>query len=973
VAPRHCDADTLRGLAHGTLASAEAVQARSHLDRCQVCARALADLDPLAGETVVHERGARVPQTGEAVHGSTRRTLEPGSRIDRYVILERLGSGGMGEIYAAYDPGLDRKIALKLMRMDVLSAMGTHSGKAKLLAEAKALARLNHPNVVAVHDVGEVGEEIFIAMELVDGDVLRDWLAVTPRSTAQVLEVFKQSGRGLGAAHAVGLVHRDFKPLNVIVGRDGRARVVDFGLARTATILADTVPGRTAKPGPIKPGDQTPTIPRVEASSIVLSGTPAYMSPEQLRADPTDARTDQFSFAVSLYEALAGQRPFIAETTDELMDVIPRGPPPSRSVPAWIHAVLARGLAYDREARYPSMDAMLAALEKDPSARRRQRWGMAGVALAAALVVSGAAAARFSAQRRCAPPESRWAGVWDAARRSDLRAAFARTDKPFAAAASDAVDRAMDRYRQSWLYLHQQACLATLDGAQARDVLQLQTECLDRRLVEARELVEQLARADEGTVKNAARAVSDLQPLSECADERALRAGAAWPVDPSRRAEVEAVRARVAELRALFETGHLKDAVEAGEKTAAAARASGYKPLEAEAELLVAKVRAQRYEFREAVAAEHRAAAAAQATGQLELAEQAWTLLVRHTAMLGGDSDTWAAYADALLNRLPGDTRRLRAMLLKARAAAETQRRQYEKARELGRQSLALVEQALGKEDLLAQEALGTIASASWYLGDLDTALKMNERAAEISRLVQGPDHPTYGDHLRDEAGILLERGDYEEAVRRATAAEDIYLRAFSPDAPPLVTARYHRVQAMAMLELERGAAPGKPDAEALSRETVRFLEGVKSEEQLVFTAQVMLAAVLQIRGRCQEALPVFEKVEALLAPEASTASDQWDLSENRERLGACLLATGAPVRARAVLEPAVKWFADNGTRNLLRAEGQFLLAQAEWATGAKGEARRDAESARAMLPSVSPRGRKLVPEVDRWLAAHAR
>ncbi|HYV44591.1 MAG TPA: serine/threonine-protein kinase [Myxococcaceae bacterium] len=970
MAARHCDADTLRGLAHGTLDSAESAQARSHLGGCAACARALAELDPLAGETMVSDR---IPQTGEARHASTRRTLEPGTRIDRYVILERLGSGGMGEIYAAYDPGLDRKIALKLMRMDVLSAMGTHSGKAKLLAEAKALARLNHPNVVAVHDVGEVGEEIFIAMELVEGDVLRDWLEATPRTTAQVLEVFKQAGRGLTAAHAVGLVHRDFKPLNVIVGRDGRARVVDFGLARTATTLADTNPGRTAKPPPIQPGDETPTIPRVEASTMMLSGTPAYMSPEQLNADPTDARTDQFSFAVSLYEALAGQRPFKAEHADELPDVIARGPAPARGIPAWIQAVLVRGLSYDREARFPGMDAMLAALEKDPSARRRQRWGMAGVALAAAAVVAGAAAARFSAQQRCAPPQARWAGVWDGARRADLRAAFARTDKPFAAAASDAVDRALDRYRQSWLSLHQQACLATLDGAQARDVLQLQTECLDRRLVEARELVEQLARADEGTVKNAARAVSDLQPLSDCADEQALRAGAAWPVDPSKRAEVEAVRAKVAELRALLETGHLKDAVEAGEKAAAGARLSGYKPLEAEAELLVAKVRAQRYEFREAVAAEHRAAAAGQATGQSELVEQAWTLLVRHTAMLGGESDVWVGYAEALLNRLPGDTRHLRAMLLKAEAAAETQKRRYEKARELARQSLELVEQALGKDDLAAMEALGTMASASWYLGDLDAALSTSERASAIGRLILGPDHPTSGDFLRDQAGMLLERGDYEEAVRRAAKAEEIYLRAFSPDAPPLVTARYHRTQAMAYLELERGEVRGQPSAEALARETVRSLEAAKAEEQLVFTGQVMLAAVLQIRGRCRDALPTFEKVEALLAPDASTASDQWDLMENRERLGACLLATGAPARARTPLESSVKWFADNGTKNLLRGEGLFLLAQAEWATGAKGEARRDAESARGLLPAVSPRGKKLVPEVDRWMAAHAR
>ncbi|HEY8211064.1 MAG TPA: protein kinase [Myxococcaceae bacterium] len=970
MAPRHCDAETLRSLAHGTLAADEAAGARSHLDGCEECLRALAELDPLAGETLIqHSRN----ETARAISTPTRRTLEPGTRLDRYVILERLGAGGMGEIYAAYDPGLDRKIALKLMRMDVLSAMGTHSGRSKLLAEAQALARLNHPNVVAVHDVGEVADEIFIAMELIEGEVLRDWLA-SPRSTHQVLEVFKQAGRGLAAAHAVGLVHRDFKPLNVIVGRDGRARVVDFGLARTAAAtMADTVAGKPAKPGPILANDQTPTVPRVEASSIMLSGTPAYMSPEQLRAEPTDARTDQFSFAVSLFEALAGHRPFRAENAEDLLGAMARGPQPAsaKGIPAWISAVLMRGLSADREARFPTMAAMLAALERDPSQRRRQRLAFAGVALAAVAVVAGAAVARNSAQRRCAPPESRWAGIWDGARRAALRQAFAATGKPFAAAASDAVDRAMDRYRQSWLSLHEQACLATLDGNQARDVLQLQTECLDRRLTEARELLGQLARADEGSVKNAARAVADLQPLSDCADEHALRAGAAWPVDPARRAEVEALRTRLAELRALYEVGHVEGAVESGEKAAAAARATGYKPLEAEAELLVARVHALRYEFREAVAAGHRAAAAGQATGQMELVEQAWTQLVRYTALVGGDFDVWAAYAEALMNRLPGDTRAMRAALLKAEASAEIQRRQYEKARALAQQSLEVVEQSLGKEHVLAQEALATIASASWYLGDLDTALSFNERAAEVSRLVQGADHPMYADHLRDEAGILLERGDYEEAVRRSKQAEDVYVRAMSAsDAPPMVTTRYYRTQAMAYLEMEQGHAPA---AEALARETVALLERTrKSEEQLVFTAKVMLAAVLQIRGRCAEALPVFEKIEALLA-EASTAADQWDLAENRERLGGCLLATGQPARARAVLEQSVKWFADNGTRNLLRGEGQFLLAQAEWATGARGDARRDAEAARALLPAVGPRGKKLAMEVEKWLAAHPR
>jgi ATP/maltotriose-dependent transcriptional regulator MalT len=270
---------------------------------------------------------------------------------------------------------------------------------------------------------------------------------------------------------------------------------------------------------------------------------------------------------------------------------------------------------------------------------------------------------------------------------------------------------------------------------------------------------------------------------------------------------------------------------------------------------------------------------------------------------------------------------------------------------------------------IATEAALVTISSASWYLGDLDTALSANERAGEISRLLEGPDHPVYAGHLRDQAGMLIDRGDYQEAVRRAQHSEDIYGRALSEDAPPIAAAaRYYRIMAMAYLEVEQGRALG---AEALARDTVRVLEQRKDQEQAAYTAQPALATVLQVHGRCAEALPILEHLESLLAASASIASDEWDRAENQEHLGACLLATGAPARARTVLEQSVKWFADNGTRNLVRAEGQFLLAQAKWATGAKGEARLDGEEARALLAQVGPRGRKMVPEVDRWLAEH--
>jgi len=949
----HCDDDTLRALAHGALDSERAAPARQHVQGCETCARRLAELDPLAGETLAP--GARTPTNGEVVLRSPSRALEQGSRVARYILLERLGAGGMGEIYAAYDPELDRRIALKLMRADVLSAMGTHSGRASLLAEAKALARLNHPNVVAVHDVGEVGEEIFIAMELVEGEVLSDWLAERRRSPAEILQVFKMAGRGLAAAHAVGLVHRDFKPLNVIVGRDGRARVVDFGLARAVA---------AASPAPAaEPGDQ---------AEHAVSGTPAYMAPEQLRRAQTDARTDQFSFAVSLYEALHGAKPFAAadSTPASLLQAIERGPapPPAKSaVPGWIQALLARALSSEREARFPSMEVLLEALEQDPLARRRQRWRVAGVALAAAAIVAGAVGARSSAQQRCAPPASRWSGIWDDTRRSAVRQAMDRTGKPFAGAASGAVERALDRYRADWLSMNQASCLATLDGAQPRDVLDLRAECLERRLTYARALVDQLALADATTVQNAARAVEDLQPLSDCADEQALRAGAAWPLDPSRRREVDAARAEVDRASALFAVGSMTAATEIGTAAAAHADATGYKPLIAEAQLLITQLHARRFDFVQGVAAAHRAAAAAQETGQLELLAHAWTEIIFQSESRGVDATVWVPYVEAVLRRLSGDTRKDRCRLWRAQAVIAINARQYQRALGLAQQALTIAEQLPGRNQEV-DKALGSVAIAAWYLGDLDTAVAAHLKGAEMALQVDGADHPRRGAHLLGLAGTLLERGDWEETLRRLAEAESIFKKGYGADSPWLATVTQDRAEAMAHLEVERGVSLG---AEAMARSQLQAVEQ-QSGGDIAQTGSVMatLASILRLHGKCREALPMFQRALDGLGPQATTDDDRWEVEEIRERLGACLLSTGQPARALPQLRQSVKWFEDGGTRNFLRGEGQFLLAQAQWQTGARDDARASAAAARDLLASVGPRGRKLLPEVEAWISS---
>ncbi len=292
-------------------------------------------------------------------------------RIGRFRVLARLGEGGMGVVFAGHDDELDRPVAIKLLHVG--GELG--ESRARLMREAQALARLSHPNVVALFEVGESQGQLFVAMEQVQGETLHAWIHAGPRPWPEVLAVFLAAGRGLAAAHAVGLVHRDFKPGNVMLGADGRVRVLDFGLAR-ALAASEAPRPTTPSSTPITAFDTPLTM----TGSVV--GTPAYMAPEQLHEARSDPRSDQFSFCVALFEALHGVRPFVGATQAMLFAAIDRGeilrPPAGSRVPAWLHAAVVRGLARDPAARWPSMPALLAELTRDRHARRR-RWTLAAV------------------------------------------------------------------------------------------------------------------------------------------------------------------------------------------------------------------------------------------------------------------------------------------------------------------------------------------------------------------------------------------------------------------------------------------------------------------------------------------------------------------------------------------------------------------------------------------------------------------
>lgn len=323
-----------------------------------------------------------------------------GAVVSRYVVTKPIGRGGMGVVFLAWDPTLNRSITLKLLHAD---RGRDASENAMLLREAQAMARLSHPNVVTVHDAGIFDERVFLAMEFVDGETLRTWMRAKERTWTDILEAFVEAGRGLAAAHSAGMVHRDFKPGNVMVGRDGRVRVTDFGLA-----FRPETEGVASDPS-VSLGLDTS---QERTRTGVLKGTPAYMAPEQFRGERADARSDQFSFCVALFEALYGVRPFDAEGIGQLRDAVLRGvpatPPPERSVPSAIHEVVSRGLRTDPTARFGTMADLLAALDgarrdvTDPARRERTD-------TETAVVTSAVGSAVIPATATNEPrPRSRW-------------------------------------------------------------------------------------------------------------------------------------------------------------------------------------------------------------------------------------------------------------------------------------------------------------------------------------------------------------------------------------------------------------------------------------------------------------------------------------------------------------------------------------------------------------------------------------
>ncbi len=627
-------------------------------------------------------------------------------RVGRYTVLRHLGEGGMGQVLEAFDPELDRRVALKLLRV----GRGGTAANQRLLREAQVMARISHPHVVQVYDAGLAGDRVFLAMELVRGRTLRQWLAAGPRPWREILRVLIEAGRGLAAAHAVGVIHRDFKPDNVLVGDDGRVRVADFGLANLerAAVAA-------ARPANF----EGRFVGLTQTGAIV--GTPLYMAPEQHAGLELDARADQFSFCVALHEALLAAHPFAATTAIELTAAVMTGryvaPPSRRGLPRALVRAIQRGLATDPARRFVDLEALLHALQRAAAPRRAGRWTLA-------LVGGGALAATWLSQRdagSCARGAARIDTVW-----SDDARATARALPPELGPVAATLEEYAGAWRDAW----RQGCEGHRDGAISSARREHQLACLGRAESALAQLVALQDAPDVGD--RLADAASALPAIAACDDHDAAA--------PAPAPERDALAGRIAAVEVLRELGRVDDARAELDALATATADEAFAPLRAELQLVLGRLEMDALRWPAAREALSLAARTALVAGRDELAAEALARRLFVTGVpLAGEATTTddPELITALLHRA-GDPPALVALAANNRGAIAAVHGELARARAEFEAALQHSDGAIG---VTASDRVGYAINLALVTEDDAAREAAFDRAADVVATALGPNH----------------------------------------------------------------------------------------------------------------------------------------------------------------------------------------------------------------------------------------
>ncbi|MDP3235460.1 MAG: protein kinase [Myxococcales bacterium] len=923
-------------------------------------------------------------------------TISTGGRIGRFVIIDTIGQGGMGVVYSAYDPALDRRVAIKLLRRGPGGSQDS-GGTARLAREAQAMARLSHPNVVPVYDVGRRGDSLFVAMEFVDGVTLHEWLKQRSRTWRDVLAVFLAAGRGLDAAHGAGIVHRDFKPANVLVGADGRARVTDFGLARSV---------HAEPPEPASP--QTPAIslesPLTMRGSVM--GTPGYMAPEQYLDQQTSPATDQYAFCVSLYEALYGARPFKGSDLSTLQRLTQAGdvppPPKSSAAPSWLFPIIARGLATDPLKRHASMRALLSLLERDPSAQRR-RLALAG---GAALVTLGLAAGLWSWPRvrasSCHRDTERLATVWNDEARQNAERAFKATGQPFASTAWDFTRATLDTFTAAWVAERHAACDDTLRLRERTEAqLELRLRCLDGRRVELQTLSTRFQTADAELVAQAATAVARLSPVARCGNLTSLEARAQLSAE-TRRA-MEAVDRQLAEARMLIALAAWSDARARLLPAIEEARRSNDAQTLALALLELAVLERDEDRFQPSRAALDEALRLSLSVEDDRTALHAIALL----ASVVGWRLELPAEALALVNVGRGLVPRvsdplLEALLHEGEADALWQRGSRHEALAAYRLALGLFEREEGTAGL---DVARVHSSIGWVLmeeGHFSQARAAYEQSRRSREALLGADHPALAPTWNELGNLAEFLGDLPAAAsamrrgcelrtrKRGATTEET--RRAQLNLVRVLTAQGLLDEAAALLEnLESGltdhdlrsthllvvearsrlllAQGHAQEAEAMARRGLAESKLLKGDDHPATMAMgYQLHRALLAQARAGEALDL--SLHWVAAQEARHRVDSPDFVNALNAVVQSRLAAGSTEAVATSERAAAAVLAIEGNAKL-KAETHLLLAKARWSATQQKEALDAAQAAAGFAAQCG--SEPVRADVAAWLVTHAR